>query len=200
MMGKASNLSHFLTGKVVLALFVVTAATGGFLLGYFVGKSVSSPSIPPAARQPLSEGENAPPAPVPGPNPMGEAVPVVQSPSVENKQAEIAPPVPEKTPLKGEARDEGKGAKDVSGSAGSSSGKVVYTVQAGAFRNQKDAEALKHKLEAKKYKTSIKKEADAKGVVLFKVRTGEFENKKEASLFALKLKTDGLNAFATAKK
>ncbi|MCL4476668.1 MAG: SPOR domain-containing protein [Nitrospirae bacterium] len=204
MMGKASNLSHFLTGKVVLALFVVTAATGGFLLGYFVGKSVSSPSIPPAARQPLSEGESAPPAPVPGPNPMGEgssaAVPVVQSPSAENKQAEIAPSVPEKTPLKGEARDEGKGAKDVSGSAGSSSGKVVYTVQAGAFRNQKDAEALKRKLEAKKYKTSIKKEADAKGVVFFKVRTGEFENKKEASLFALKLKTDGLNAFATAKK
>ena len=68
------------------------------------------------------------------------------------------------------------------------------------LRNQKDAEALKRKLEAKKYKTSIKKEADAKGVVFFKVRTGEFENKKEASLFALKLKTDGLNAFATAKK
>jgi cell division septation protein DedD len=94
-----------------------------------------------------------------------------------------------------------EGAKDVSGSAGSSSGKVVYTVQAGAFRSQKDAEALKRKLEAKKYKALIKKEADAKGVFFFKVRSGEFENRKEASVFALKLKkTDGLDAFAVEKK
>jgi len=177
MTGKASNLSRFLTGKVVLALFVVTAATGGFLLGYFVGKSISSPSMPPAARQPLSEGEIAPVA-LPRPNPVSDgsspAVPVVQGLSAENKQAEPA---------------------------GSSSGKVAYTVQAGAFRNQKDAEALKHKLEAKGYKIFIKKEPNSKGVVLFKVRTGEFEKKKEASVFALKLKkTDELNAFAVEKK
>ncbi len=203
MKGKASNLSRFLTGKVVLALFVVTAATGGFLLGYFVGKSVSSPSMPPAARQPLGEGETAPVA-VLRPNQASDGssptVPVVQGPSAGNKQAEIAP-VPEKTPLKAEAGDEKKGVKDAPKPADSSSGKVAYTVQAGAFRNQKDAEALKHKLEAKGYKAFIKKEPNSRGVVLFKVRTGEFEKKKEASVFALKLKkTDGLNAFAVEKK
>jgi len=241
-----------LSGKVLLGILVVTATTGGFTLGYFVGKSVSSPSLSSSARQQLNEGESAPPTPVPGPNPAGEgssaAVAVVQSPLPENKQPDIAPSSPVKSPLRAETKDEGKagssrgqtlsgsevktsssekglpaqtalsrtagpgdpaaaksspsgGARDVSVSAGSSAGKVVYTVQAGAFRNRKDAEALKRKLEAKNYKTSVKKEAGAKGVVFFKVRTGEFENKKEASAFAMELKnTDGLNAFAMAKK
>jgi cell division septation protein DedD len=241
-----------LSGKVLLGILVVTATTGGFTLGYFVGKSVSSPSLSSSARQQLTEGESAPPAPVPGPNPVGEgpsaALAVVQSPLPENKQPGIAPTAPANSPLRGETKDEGKagslkgqtpsgsdvkmssgekglssqtavsrtagpgdqaaaksspseGARDVSGFAGSSAGKVTYTVQAGAFRNRKDAEALRHKLEARKYKTSVKKEAGAKGVVFFKVRTGEFENKKEASAFALELKnTDGLDAFALAKK
>ena len=241
-----------LSGKVLLGILAVTVTTGGFTLGYFVGKGVSSPSPSSSARQQLNEGESAPPAPVPGPNPVGEgssaALAVVQSPLPENKQPGVAPAAPVNSPLRGETKDEGKagplrgqtpsgsdvkmssgekglppqtavsrtagpgdqaaaksspseGARDVSGSAGSSVGKVTYTVQAGAFRNQKDAEALRRKLEGRKYKASVKKEAGAKGVVFFKVRTGEFENKKEASAFALELKnTDGLNAFALAKK
>lgn len=75
--------------------------------------------------------------------------------------------------------------------------KVVYTVQAAAFKQQKDAFSLRQTLEGKGYKVSVKKETNPKGVVLFKVRVGEFEQKKDASVFALKLKkTDGLNAFA----
>lgn len=235
----ASRLSHMLSGKVLLGILVVTATTGGFTLGYFVGKGVSSPSPSSSARQQLNEGESAPPAPVPGPNPVGEgssaALAVVQSPLPENKQPGIAPTAPVNSPLRGEtpsgsdvkmssgekglpsqtavSRTAGpgdqaaaksspsEGARDVTGSAASSAGKVTYTVQAGAFRNREDAEALRRKLEARKYKTSVKKEAGAKGMVFFKVRTGEFENKKEASAFALELKnTDGLSAFALAKK
>jgi cell division septation protein DedD len=85
-------------------------------------------------------------------------------------------------------------------SADSSNKKVVYTIQAAAFKHQKDAYALRQTLEAKGYKVSVKKETNPKGVVLFKVRVGEFEQKKDASVFALKLKrTDGLNAFAVRK-
>jgi len=85
--------------------------------------------------------------------------------------------------------------------AGSSHSKVVYTVQAAAFKHQKDADALRQTLEDKGYKVSIKKEPNPKGVVLFKVRVGEFGQKKDASVFALKLKkTDGLNAFAVVKQ
>jgi cell division septation protein DedD len=235
----ALRLSHMLSGKVLLGILVVTATTGGFTLGYFVGKSVSSPFPSSSARQQLNEGESMPPASVPGPNPVGEgpsaALAVVQSNLPDNKQPGIAPTAPVNSPLRGETPSGSDvkaspgekglpaqaavsrtaeladkaaakpspsgGARDVSGSAGPSAGKVTYTVQAGAFKNRKDAEALRRKLEARKYKTSVKKEAGAKGVVFFKVRTGEFENKKEASAFALELKnTDGLHAFALAKK
>jgi cell division septation protein DedD len=85
-------------------------------------------------------------------------------------------------------------------SADPSHGKSVYTVQAAAFKLQKDADALKQSLENKGYKVFIKKEPNPKGVVLYKVRVGEFGQKKDASVFALKLKkTDGLNAFAVIK-
>jgi cell division protein FtsN len=85
-------------------------------------------------------------------------------------------------------------------SADSSHRKVVYTVQAAAFKQQKDADTLRQTLEGKGYNVGIKKEPGPKGVVLFKVRVGEFGQKKDASVFALKLKkTDGLNAFAIVK-
>ncbi len=228
-----------LPGKVLLGILLVTASTGGFTLGYFVGKSVSPSSASFSARQPLSGGEAASQAPVAVPGPPGgepsAPVSVAQSPPSEDRQSGIALPGLEKSPLKTgtSSGSEGKkpsgekglpgqaagsqgagqgdqattkslpsgGSREVSGSADSSAGKVVYTVQAGAFRNQKDAEALKRKLEARKYKASIRKEADAKGVAFFKVRTGEFDTKKEASVFALKLrKAEGLNAFAMARK
>jgi cell division septation protein DedD len=84
--------------------------------------------------------------------------------------------------------------------AGSSHSEVVYTVQAAAFKNQKDADILRQTLESKGYKVFVKKEPDPRGVVLFKVRVGEFGQKKDASVFALKLKkTDGLNAYAIVK-
>lgn len=78
--------------------------------------------------------------------------------------------------------------------------KIVYSVQAAAFKHQKDADALKQTLEGKGYEVSVKKEPTPKGAILFKVRVGEFEQKKDASVFALKLKKmDGLNAFAVVK-
>lgn len=92
---------------------------------------------------------------------------------------------------------EGTAKNTPSQSADSSNKKVMYTVQAAAFKHQEDAYALRQTLADKGYKVSIRKESVQRGVVLFKVRVGEFEQKKEASVFALKLKkTDGLNAFA----
>jgi len=85
-------------------------------------------------------------------------------------------------------------------SADSLSKKAVYTVQAAAFRRQKDADALRQTLEDRGYQVTVRKEPDQRGVVFFKVRVGEFVQKKEASVFAQKLrKTDGLNAFAVLK-
>jgi cell division protein FtsN len=223
---------------VLLGVIVVTAATGGFTLGYFVGKSASSPPVQPVAKQQPGEGESSLPAlPVsvaatePSAGGAPAAVPAGQNLLPETKRPDTAPAAPEQAPVKPVPKQESRTGPSgapvppvsevktsaekapsartaVSQAAGPdetgvapSSPKIVYTVQAGAFRNQKDAEALKRKLESKKMKTSIRKEASAKGVVFYKVRTGEFENKKEASVFALKLKkTESLNAFVTTKK
>ncbi|MBT9536866.1 MAG: SPOR domain-containing protein, partial [Nitrospirae bacterium] len=76
---------------------------------------------------------------------------------------------------------------------------IKYTVQAGAFKNLKEAETLKHKLETKGYKAYIKKYAASKNPKLYKVRTGEFAAKEEAAALALKLKNEGLKAFVTLK-
>jgi cell division protein FtsN len=131
-----------------------------------------------------------------------------RSPSPDTKAAGLAgqsvvPPLTrqasESVAKTSAAQESGKDASTES--AASSQKKVVYTVQAGAFRGKKDAETLKHKLEAKGYKVFVRKESNSKGTTLYKVRAGEFETKKEASLFALKLKkTDDLNAFAIEKK
>lgn len=79
--------------------------------------------------------------------------------------------------------------------------KGIYTVQAGAFKNEKEAVALKTKLEKKGYNNIYMfKERKPKNRVLFKVRVGDFETKKEAEIFAVKLnKTEGFRAFAVKK-
>jgi cell division protein FtsN len=243
-----------LSGKVLLGILLVTTATGGFTLGYFVGKNVSSSAPLLSTGQPANSGVSASlsHSPVQGSAIEGSppAVAVVPPPPLETRQLDVLPSAPQKPSADNETGKTKPGAggssaaqippasdpkpsadkkglplqtavsrtaqpadqaavtsppsegpKNVSASGGSSADKVVYTVQAGAFKNRKDAEALKRKLEAQKYKASVKKEANPRGVVFFKVRTGEFENKKDASAFALELKnTDGLNAFAVAKK
>ena len=236
-------MSRFFSGKVLLCILMVAATTGGFTLGYFVGRSISSPPALSAVKQPLHEGDPVPPASVPRPGEAGDSptpVSAVQG-SAEIKQPENTPPaqkyaaekkaaptgiqkpsgagatlssgekaLPGQAALSQAAKpgsqspsgtQPSEGSRDVAGAAVASPDRVLYTVQAGAFRSQKDAAALKNKLETKGHKAWIRKETGAKGAVFFKVRTGEFESRKEASLLALKLnKTDGLNAFATEKK
>lgn len=79
--------------------------------------------------------------------------------------------------------------------------KGIYTVQAGAFKNEKEAVVLKKKLEKKGYNNIYMfREKKQKNEVLFKVRIGDFETKKEAEIFAVKLnKTEGLRSFAVKK-
>lgn len=58
--------------------------------------------------------------------------------------------------------------------------KSVYIIQAGAFKHRKDADALRRRLQAKGYKTTVRKDAGPAGAALFKVQAGEFRTKKEA--------------------
>ncbi|GAB4407763.1 MAG: hypothetical protein OHK0032_03130 [Thermodesulfovibrionales bacterium] len=183
-----------LSGKAILIAITVVAATGGFTLGYFVGKNTSSPSI------------------------SGGTLPVIP------KQPEISPVAPGTATLKGQAKEDVKThpeerpadlpqttKAEVSGPKSDTlrdTGrepkptleKRLYTVQVGAFKSQKDADSLKLKLEKKEYRAYVKKDLNSKGVPLFKVRIGEFTDKKKAEALAREMKkTQGLNAFATVK-
>lgn len=180
------------SGRVILIIITVTAATGGFILGYYVGKSVPSSSPKPVAE---TQPPNSAAIPAEGqavnspvkteqssskepPNPPAEGKEVKAQPQAVTP---VVPPPSEKTDIE-------------------KAKKVIYTVQVGASRSLKGAEALKHTLENKGHKAYIKKETNSKGQVIFKVRVGEFENKKDAKVFALKLKkTEGFQTFVSTK-
>ena len=202
------------SGKVILFLITVTATSGGFLLGYFVGKSMSTPSVtqspvpkqtisittvPPKEiaetveknAQALEKNVSVEPTPQ---KPGSPLIPVQSSPAPhaavirdhEQKAPRPSLGVNEKTTPPRETKSTGDEG-------------VVYTVQVGAFKNQKEADSLRVKLDSKGYKVYTKKGTLQKATV-FKVMVGEFTRKKEAEVFALKLRNaERLNAYVTLR-
>ena len=196
---KAKRKTALPDRKFIIAIVAVTSALS-FSLGYFVGgagdkgkqpeyqiitapklEAVSQAQEQPAsgnapqitaASQPQIEEEKAPP----------------QKPLVESSLQLPVQPVVQKEPSESKVETDNSHQND-----------IKYTVQAGAFKNLKEAETLKHKLETKGYKAYIKKYAKSKNPKLYKVRTGEFAAKEEAAALALKLKNEGLKAFVTLK-
>ena len=168
--------------KLIIAIVIFTSALS-FTLGYFVGKAVLKEN------QPLGIESQRQIIAIP---PQQETAPALQGQAVQSKEEPIAGnPQP---PVNPDSLESSKSLNRPVQNA------VIYTVQAGAFKNLKDAETLKHKLESKGYKAYIKKSVAAKGIKIFKVRTGEFMDKKDAEAVALKLKkTEGLKAFVTLK-
>jgi len=187
--------------KIIIGIVVITSALS-FILGYFVGGAgekgkqphqiaATKLEIAPQTPQPAAvESQVVSPAKDLSPN--GTDTPVSQI------TEEKAPS--EKTPVQPAVKKTATETK-VAPKIESDAPKIdlPYTVQAGAFKNLKEAEALKRKLEAKGYKAYIKKYAKSKNSKLYKVRTGEFASKEEAAEVALKLKNEGLKAFATTK-
>jgi cell division septation protein DedD len=75
-----------------------------------------------------------------------------------------------------------------------------YTVQAGAFNDISDANAIKARLDKKGYKTYITSSETQKHKKIYKVRIGDFATRKEAEIISIKIKkTEGLNTFVTFK-
>lgn len=180
--------------KFIIAIIVVTSALS-FSLGYFVGgagdkgkqpeyQTIAVPkleAIPQVQEQPASG--NAPQIA----SASGGASQSVIVASGDSPPLPVQPAV-QKEPAEPKAETDNSHQDD-----------IKYTVQAGAFKNLKEAETLKHKLETKGYKAYIKKYAVSKNPKLYKVRTGEFAAKEEAAGLALKLKNEGLKAFVTLK-
>lgn len=190
---KAKRKTALPDRKFIIAIIVVTSALS-FSLGYFVGG---------AGEKGKQYGNQAIAVP------KLEAVPQVQEQAAPSDAPRIATPsqpviaaagdsLPQK-PLTVQPAVQKEPAEHKVETDNSHQDDVKYTVQAGAFKNLKEAETLKHKLETKGYKAYIKKYAKSKNPKLYKVRTGEFGVKEEAAAFALKLKNEGLKAFVTLK-
>lgn len=109
---------------------------------------------PKELQKPTGETPSSKPAPSPAAKPPA-------MPSVSSEQLGAAP----KTAPKPEPK---------------STGKIIYHVQLGAFKNTNNAEALAKDYKAKGYETFIQKNAGKDKETLYRVLIGKFENKKEA--------------------
>ena len=77
-------------------------------------------------------------------------------------------------------------------------GPRMYSVQIGAFKNRKDAEAVQQKFKGKGYSAYLLRTKTKDRKTVYKVRIGKFKKKKDAELLALKLKKiEGTAAFIT---
>lgn len=175
-----------------MIIIVVSVSTLGFILGYFVGKAVT--------KQESGQTQAvAIPVPVPVPVPA-EVTPVVpQEPAKEkievlpqeNKTEQVIAEETKKPDKNVQKTPSVKPAEETTDAS-------KCTVQVGAFKNSKDAEALKQRLENKGYKVYIKKSASTKNAKLYKVRVGRFTAREDADVLVQKLKkTEGLKAFVT---
>lgn len=207
--GKGRHKESISGRKIIIAIVVITSALS-FTLGYFVGTAVLKEK---PAQLPCIESQQQaiaiPPQQETAPLPQSQ--PAVNSPQPPdaNEQMPQDKTMPLKTVAVKEENNpaapslvkEGEGGLSAKTKQKSLQNGTVYTVQAGAFKNPKDALSLKHKLEKRGYKAYVKKSAEEKNGKLFKVRTGEFTNREKAEDFALKLKkSEGLKAaFVTAK-
>lgn len=199
---KAKRKTALPDRKFIIAIIIVTSALS-FSLGYFVGGSGEKGKQPEYQIIAAPKLEAIPqvqeqPAPLNEPQPQSAIIsqPVVtsgDSPERKEEKAQSQKPMPVQPAAKKEPA-EPKVETD-----NSRQDDIKYTVQAGAFKNLKEAETLKHKLETKGYKAYIKKYAKSKSPKLYKVRTGEFTVKEEAAALVLKLKNEGVKAFVTLK-
>lgn len=219
-----------LSARVILIMITVTATTGGFILGYLVGKKTSDEVNIAALKQPsvdssLQKNENTPAEDMPTQGQATAQTSVTQSPTTHIKDTvpssattHPASTQEQKTPAANEApgisagpssaQNTGKEktlepASDIKSDSNKNSSSTIaplsgdnaYFVQAGAFSSRSKADGLKHTLDGKGYKTTIRKWVSKRHKTFYKVIAGEFSRKEEAEILALRLrKTEGLSA------
>lgn len=205
--GKGRHKESASGRKIIIAIVVVTSALS-FTLGYFVGRTVimENPAQPQLIAMPSQQETVSVPQIQPvqssGQPLQNSEQEVAASPQPQIKEGKLpsdkgkGQPI-QTTAVKAAAKPVIK--EDRTREEKPVQNETVYTVQAGAFKNSKDAVNLKLKLENKGYKVYIKKSVEAKNLKLYKIRTGEFAEKEKAETLALKLKKEGLNAFVTTK-
>lgn len=164
---------------------VVSVSTLGFILGYFVGQAVTK-------QKTVQTQEDV----IPVPDETGNAIPQEQTKEqleLAQQENKIEQVFAEETKKPEKNIQKAPSVKPEENTAETS----ICTVQVGAFKNSKDAETLKQRLESKGYKVYIKKSSLTKNTKLYKVRVGRFAAREDADVLDNKLKKEGLKAFVT---
>ncbi len=211
-------------GKGIIILSLVITSSLSFMLGFFVGKSYNPAlenqisAIPPqeidiakdraivnsettVQQQPANEIQTAPTPPETQKTGQANQAQETKAQEGTKKQSEVQ----QKKELLNQAQVKESAKLKADHKTNESKDQVTlktrkYTVQAGAFKNEADADLLKAKLDKKGYKTFVIPFHTKKHEKLFKVMVGEFSTRKEADFLSIKLKkAEGLKAFVTFK-
>jgi cell division protein FtsN len=212
--------SVFFIGKGVIILSIITISSLSFVLGFFVGKNYGpsaenhtpTVSLQDSAVQKEKAAEVTPALPIQTTvqnqdtnqlvvyQDRKQSQEIQRAETVQNKdpQQNIQPKSTEKPKIKQDDKEPEDNLEPNKSSKTSKARK--YTLQAGAFKNASEADALKSKLEKKGYKISVKATKSKGHEKLYKVLVGEFKTRKEAELLAVKMKkSEGLHPFVTFK-
>jgi cell division septation protein DedD len=178
--GGLKEKSPFVFGRGIIIVAILIPAALSFILGYFVGKSVTKES--PEMKQLQAIQSNT--------------VQPLETQPQQQARSQVSEPSAGKDIQPAESRKAAKESQDAQKPAA-----TLYTVQVGAFKNEADADALKKKLEKKGYRASMALSESKKAGGLYKVWVGKLSTRKEAEALSLKIKkTEGLQAFVTVKK
>jgi cell division septation protein DedD len=177
--GGLKEKTPLIFGRGIIIVAILIPATLSFILGYFVGKSITKESPETKQFQEIQSNTIQP----------------LETQSQQQSQVSEPAAGKELQPTESQNKTAKESQKTQKPAA------TLYTVQVGAFKNVADADALKKKLEKKGYRTSMALSESKKAGGLYKVWVGKFSTRKEAEALSMKIKkTESLQAFVTVKK
>ncbi|MEK6672307.1 MAG: SPOR domain-containing protein [Nitrospirota bacterium] len=209
-----------ISGRAIFAVVAVTILIGGFVFGYFVGKKIPPSYVAPSEtkKQTQKPKETAQRYSTEEDAETSQSMRRKGSVSTPSEEEPVEEEQPASVPKKKKAVTSKQTVRKETKSSGTKytekakpdqptqketeaqgAASETFTVQVGAFKNQKEAEKLALRLEDKGYRALVKK-VTTNNILLHKVTVGEFVKRKDAEVFALKFRvTEGLDAFVTVR-
>lgn len=207
------NSPIFFIGKSIIIAAILITSSLSFMLGYFVGKNAEPPVV---SQKPLPPPQESVENKDAGTEKQGTVI--LQPDQIQEARQTVKANEPQET----RQTPENKGTKQAAETKQTATTtarlqekkltkeaeetqKIAkirkYAVQAGAFKDVSDADALKAKLDKKGYKSYVIPTETKRHKKLYKVMAGEFVKRKEAEVLAIKIKrSEGLQTFVTFRK